>query len=286
MIQDVTEANRDIAMAFLDHYSETSLFLLSNLAEWGPRLSDSLNSGNYRFIMDQGEPVAVFCLTRRGNLLAQTGERTDLAPEILQACEAEPFPIQGVLGEWRAAESLWRLLCKRPGFHPKHESKERLYRLQIADRAFPRIGAGRIRRLLPTDFKQWDRLNRAYLLEEKLPLQGDTSERRASFTRQSSAGHWWGAFQEERLVTTVALNAAYSSIGQVGGVYTAPEARRRGLARAAMHTLIGDSAEHHKLTTLVLFTGARNGEAQRLYESLGFEKIGDFGMLFGTWREE
>ena len=50
--------------------------------------------------------VAVFCLTRRGNLLVQGGGRIDLAEQIFEACEAEPIEVRGIVGEWPLAEAL------------------------------------------------------------------------------------------------------------------------------------------------------------------------------------
>jgi hypothetical protein len=82
------------------------------------------------------------------------------------------------------------------------------------------------------------------------------------------------------------LNAAYGSVGQVGGVYARPEDRKKGLARAAMELLIEDSREHHHFTRLILFTGEENPGARRLYESLGFELTGAFGLLLGSRRPQ
>ena len=70
------------ARAFLEQNLETSLFLLSNLESYGHRVGDSLNSGNFKLLATGGRIDAVFCLSRRGNLLAQTGGRTDLAAAI------------------------------------------------------------------------------------------------------------------------------------------------------------------------------------------------------------
>jgi hypothetical protein len=49
MIHDVTEIGLSRVQAFLEKYIETSLFLLSNLAEIGYCLTDYLTSGNYKY---------------------------------------------------------------------------------------------------------------------------------------------------------------------------------------------------------------------------------------------
>jgi len=184
MIRDVTDSDVPAVRAFLERYVETSLFLLSNLAVTGPRLGDHLNSGNFHVVTDAGEIAAVLCLTRRGNLLLQTGGRADVASAILEACDREPIPLRGVVGEWRAAEAVWRLLCRRPMFRPERATKEVLMRLDLppADTA---SSEDRVRFLEARDFAQWDRLTTDYLLEQHLPVQGTREQRQAWFTRQA-----------------------------------------------------------------------------------------------------
>lgn len=219
MIQEVTDSNIEAARRFLECHAETSLFLLSNLTALGPRLGESFNSGNFRCIVESGAVAAVFCLTRRGNLLVQTGGR-------------DVVPIQGVVGEWRAAEALWRILCAQPAFRPNHTSKEVLLRLDLAGQEARGPIDDRVRLLEPSDFAEWERLNTAYRIEAGLPMQGTAEQRRATFVSQSAAGHWWTAVDARRLVAIAGLNAVYRQLGQTGGVYTPPDRRRKGLARS------------------------------------------------------
>ncbi len=111
MIDPVSEKNLTEAKAFLEKYRETSLFLLSNLEAHGPSLSEDLNSGNFKCLMSTEGLTGVFCLTRRGNLLAQT--EGDCTLEILEACQEEEILIEGVLGEWETAHGLWEALFAR-----------------------------------------------------------------------------------------------------------------------------------------------------------------------------
>ena len=286
MIQEVTDSNIEAARRFLECHAETSLFLLSNLTALGPRLGESFNSGNFRCIVESGAVAAVFCLTRRGNLLVQTGGRADQAGEIFHACDRDVVPIQGVVGEWRAAEALWRILCAQPAFRPNHTSKEVLLRLDLAGQEARGPIDDRVRLLEPSDFAEWERLNTAYRIEAGLPMQGTAEQRRATFVSQSAAGHWWRAVDARRLVAIAGLNAVYRQLGQTGGVYTPPDRRRKGLARSVMQGLIADARHRHGLEQLVLFTDEDNAPAQGLYASLGFTARGHFGLLFGVWGPE
>jgi len=284
MIREVDESNLQAARSFLEAHVETSLFLLSNLALLGPRLGDHLNSGNYRCIKGNGEIVAVFCLTRRGNLLAQTGGRADLAAEILDACSGEAMRVEGVISEWRPAEALWRILCAEPHFEPAHTSKEVLYRLVLPLDDSPNPSEDGVRFLESSDFAEWEQLDTASLIQDGMPVQGSAEQRRANFVSQAAARQWWGAFEASRLVSIACLNATYGRVGQVGGVYTAPDERRKGRSRSVMTTLLRDAGNRHHLEKLILFTGESNVPARSMYESLGFERIGEFALLFGSWR--
>jgi predicted GNAT family acetyltransferase len=285
MIRHVTDSDLQRVRAFLESHVDTSLFLLSTLASLGPRLGSHLNSGNFRLIEQGGRVVAVFCLTRRGNLLVQAGGRRDLAEQIFEECEAESLEVRGIVGEWPAAEALWKLLRADPRFEPTHALKDVLYRMMLRDTIRPVDESLLVRALHADDFAQWEQLNSAYFCELSLPLQATLEQRRTDFMVRIRSGLWWGAFDDcYDLVAIAAINATYGSLGQVGGVYTQPAARKKGLAKAVMRLLIQDCRKRLGFDKLILFTGEDNTAARRLYESLGFEAAGSFGLLLGDRR--
>jgi predicted GNAT family acetyltransferase len=285
MIRHVTDSDLQRVRTFLESHVDTSLFLLSTLAALGPRLGHHLNSGNFRLIEEEGQIVAVCCLTRRGNLLVQAGGRTDLAEQVFEACETEAIEVRGVVGEWPMAEALWKLLRADPRFETTHNLKDILYRLMLNRTPGTRVESANVRALDAGDFVQWERLNSAYFAELSLPLQATLEQRRTDFIVRIRSGLWWGAFDDcHELVSIAALNATYGSLGQVGGVYTRPADRRKGLSRAVMQLLIEDCAKRLHFEKLVLFTGEDNMPARKLYESLEFEPAGAFGVLLGDRR--
>ena len=290
MIRHVTDSDLERVRVFLESHVDSSLFLLSTLAALGPRLGQHLNSGNFSMVEEDGRIVAVFCLTRRGNLLVQAGGRADLAEAIFESCEAEAIEVRGVVGEWPLAEALWNRLHADPRFETTHNLKDVLYRRMLTDEC-PPAGSGfddgqlSVRTLDADDFALWERLNSAYFSELKLPLRATLEQRRTDFMVRVRSGLWWGAFDDGfELVSIAALNATYGSLGQVGGVYTRPDRRKRGLARAVMRLLIEDSRRRLGFRKLVLFTGEENFGARTLYESVGFEAAGAFGLLLGERR--
>ena len=285
-IVDVTADTLGPVQAFLERHRETSLFLLSNLGAFGPRAGDSLYSGDFNAVVDEQGVCAVFCLTRGGNLVVQAGGRAELADEIEAACASGPVPVQGLLGEWDVARAIWEVLCARRRVTTTRDAKEILYRLSLTNHAMPSVGplGERVRMLTVDDFDEWDRLALAFHAEQVLPVQGRPHDRRAVFARAAGLDHWWGAWHDGRLVAIASFNALSGSTGQVGGVHTVPDQRRLGWSRAVMQTLIRDAATRHGVDLLILFTGEDDVGPQVLYESLGFVRVGHFGLFFGHVR--
>jgi predicted GNAT family acetyltransferase len=267
----------DQAMALLRARRETSLFLLGNLDQHGPGPTANLNSGLFQCLVDDGQVRAVFQLTRRGNLLVQTDRQADYGREILQAVAEVPTPVNGLVGDWALMEPLSRQL---EGFKPGFVSKEVLYSRPNAQDgpATPPEGSV-VRKLNALDFSAWDALMLAMREEAGLPMAGYGSidEREANFKAGIPLERYWGAFVNGRMLATASLNAVADGLGQVGGVYTVPTVRRMGLSRAVMQQLIHDRQD---LAGLVLFTGEENHNARAMYRGLGFEEVGDFGLIF------
>lgn len=268
-------------LALLRRHAESSLFLLGNLALHGPALTESLNSGNYRCLVDDAGAVrAVFCLTRRGNLLAQTDRMEDYSEAILAACRQEPVAIAGLLAEWSIAEPLLAAAQHQtPPFAPDFTSNERLFRLPLAKAQSGPTPA--VRQLAAADFAEYEPLMQDFWRESGVPGQGTLESRRANFAADAALGRIWGAFADGRMVSTARLAAAVDGYGQVGAVYTVPEARRRGFSRQVMYATVNDGRAQG-LATLVLFTGDENVNAQALYRGVGYEEIGRFGLIFGS----
>jgi RimJ/RimL family protein N-acetyltransferase len=294
MIRDVTAANLEVLRDFLEGHVDTSLFLLSTLAALGPRLSKHPNSGNFKVLEENERIVAAFCLTRRGNLLVQTGGRADLTTQILSACRSEDIGLRGVVGEWTAVEPLWNRLLAEPRFEPLHSLQDVLYRLDLPpattvgnstpqpDAVIPGL---QVRTLRPDDFAEWERLNTEYFREMRLPVDATFDQRREDYLQRVRARLWWGAFDASRAMISIAsLNATYGSVGQIGGVFTRPGDRQKGASRAVLQQLIRDCTDLLEFERLILFTGIENPGARRLYESLHFTMAGRFGLLMGRRR--
>ncbi len=283
-IKAVTDTNKTKAFSLLERYKESSLFLLGNYVNYGPVLTDHLNSGNFKYLLDGHRVRAVWCLTRRGNVLIQSDRKADYSPIIYEDCLKEPIPPSGVLGPFDVAGPLWDYLRHHnEKLLTKFYSKEALFKLDLNnDLSSPDLSSQFTARFLgEQDYTQWDQLDRAYIQEMGLLDQADTEQQKQMYLEQISQKYIWGLFENEHLVSTSSFNTRFKNIAQIGGVYTPPHLRRRGLSKLCVQQQIHDARHHHKLDQIILFTGQDNIAAQGVYQSLGFQRIGYFGLLIG-----
>lgn len=279
---DISERNLPEAKAFLERAPETSLFLLSNIRAYGTRLGESLYSGNLKGLEDDGRLCAVCCLTRGGSLLAQAAGRSDLAGDIVTASRKEGIPIRGVLGEWEVSRAIWEVLRADGSVKETVASRELMYRLKVDDaRLDGALAPLTVRMMELADQDQWERLSSDFLKEVGLPALGEPEQRMAAFIRSAGLGHWWGGFDGDRLVSMIGIIALHETTAQIGGVFTPAGERRRGYSRTVLAQLLKDSRRIHNLDRIFLFTDEGNTAARTLYESVGFERFGYFGLFFG-----
>jgi ribosomal protein S18 acetylase RimI-like enzyme len=274
-IEQVTEQTVEATKRFLLGYEDSSMFLLGNLEAHGFKLTEAANSGNYRIVKNGERIVGVFSLTRRGNLLVQSEVADLIFEQILSACSDDRIQIKGLLSEWDFAHKFWVCLRKK-----KIIQKENFMSKELDGKA--PSGDQKVRLLQESDFDQYKPLHLSYLAEEKLPNELTDKQLRETFMDKVRAKTAWGYFLlGGELVSIGLLNAKAVGLGQIGGVFTTLKSRRKGYSKQTMLKLIQDSNSSLGIKKLLLFTGEKNIAAQRLYQSLGFKRIGHYALLFG-----
>lgn len=277
-VESVGPQNIKEVESFLAHFEESSQFLINNLKTHGPTLNEHHNSGNFKAIRTDGQITSVFCLPRRGNLLIQS---TVNEPSLILAeCEKEPVPIKGFIGDWSSVEPVYRLFKERtPSYSPSYESKEILYSYELNGSDTKIKHDSRVRFLELHDFSQWHEFSKAYMSELSLPDELSIEQKRKDFESQIADKIWWGLFDGEKLISRTALNSKGEKIGQVGGVFTPREFRQKGFAKAVMLHMLKDCRDLHGHKKNILFTGETDFPAQKLYESMGYSRIGYFALV-------
>ena len=161
------------------------------------------------------------------------------------------------------------------------DEEEGLYALDLSDLEVPlALKNGEIicRAPLPEECERLHHWRTAYDIESLGRSDSDETRRNAAATldRQVAEGNAWVAIRIGELVSLSAFNATLPDIVQLGGIYTPPEHRGRGYARASVAASL-IAARQRGATRAVLFTG--NPSAARSYEAVGFRRIGDYGVV-------
>jgi GNAT superfamily N-acetyltransferase len=133
-----------------------------------------------------------------------------------------------------------------------------------------------IRRASLSDLDALLPLQEAYEHEEVLtPIHGhNRSACKASLARALERQLVFVAEEGGVAIGKAATNARGFRVDQVGGVYTLPQRRGRGVAAALMTALLGEIYGAGKRPSLFVKPG--NVPARALYRRLGFEEIGDY----------
>jgi len=133
-----------------------------------------------------------------------------------------------------------------------------------------------VRRAVAADLDSLLGLQEAYEREEVLtPIHCfDGKACRASLARALARQLIFAAWEDGIAVAKAGTNARGFGVDQVGGVYTLPERRGRGLGAALMALVLRAIREEGKRPTL--FVKPHNAPARALYRGLGFEELGDY----------
>ena len=285
IVEKVNGYNQKEVTQFLENYLETSVYLLSNLENYGPKMTNADNSGDYQLIRQNGDLSGVFSLTKKGYLLIQTNRDHDFSEIILRSLAENPFNIVGVLSDWEIAKPFVdHFRSHHPDYEINFVSKQQIFRLKIHNSDYSEQETeSRTRMLTESDFDEWDALSLAFLEETQLYSPGNQIERRRDFLERTKRKWLWGAFDNDRLVAISAYNTVYRNTAQVGSIYTSPKFRKQGYSRLCMQQLVKDSIKEHDVHRLFLNTANDHIVAMHLYETLGFKPASQFALIFGRF---
>jgi len=161
------------------------------------------------------------------------------------------------------------------------EEDEELYVLSLSELVVPPAltsGALECRPPRPEEREMLCDWRLAYDIETLGGTDSIQHRRRAAeiLDAQIADGNAWVAVREGVPVSLSAFNACLPDIVQLGGIYTPPELRGRGYAKAAVAALL-IVARERGASRAVLFTS--NPSAARSYRAVGFSRSGEYGLV-------
>ena len=279
-LRPLTPRDRPVLEAFLDGHRASSMILRANLFNSGIENGPEPFQGIYTGAFSGDVLTDVVAHYWNGNVVLQAPTRpVELA---LAVARESGRPVNGLLGPWpqvRAVEPELDLDRTRLG----KVVPEYLYGLDLTDLAVPEsLSSGRVvyRYARDADLATLVPWRRDYdLFTMGFPDHTiDDAANRDFLAAMIEARHLWVLEEAGRMVSMTSFNATLPDMVQVGGVFTPVEWRGRGHGRAVVAGSLLD-ARADGVAEAILFTEAENYPAQRAYEALGFERIGDYGMV-------
>jgi len=268
---------------FLLLHRHASMFLRANARRGGLVDRGGRYQGTYAAAVEDDRIVGVAAHWGNGIISVQA---PGAASEVVRAAVRESGRrVNGINGPWAHAVAAREALGLEEA-PMRLLSREVLYALDLSDLVVPdALASGRVRcrRSDRTDLSELTTWRTTYRME----LEGyeDGPELRASARQDvenlNAEGRDFVLVAGDdagRRLAYSAFNAALPDVVQVGGVFTPPELRNRGYARAVVAgSLLRARAED--VRQAILFTGEGNVSARRAYEKLGFVPVGDYGLL-------
>ncbi|MDC0739108.1 GNAT family N-acetyltransferase [Cognatishimia sp. SS12] len=260
-------------LEFLAQYAHSSMFLRSNLLEFGLRPSDAAFSSRYWIYRVDGDIRGVFGHSKSGYLMCQCPDGPDAVWGAFAAALIGS-PVAGITGpvpQIAQAQAALRF----PADQIALDRIEPFYHLPLADIAATEAA---IRKPVPDDALLLRHWFRAYLVDTGMsPEAADISEECAArAVRAIEDGKVRLLIENAAPVAMTGLNARAETTVQIGGVFVPKEFRGRGLAGRvlAAHLL---ELRSDGITEAVLFAASK--DAARAYEKIGFQHVGQYQMI-------
>ena len=275
----LTQADYDAYESFLKPLTATSMFLRGNAHKGGMEFNGQRLQAHYFGCFIAGALSGVVGLTWMGNVMVQVPDAAQLDELFAFARQQRPdYEMKGVLGPDAQCRQVIGIMGIQPD-QCKMSETENGYTLPLTDIIVPaplQSGEWHVRRAVPADAEKltaWDRHYDVEALGEDPNNLEPYDVSYADELRRIEQGNAFVLDVDGVAVSRSHFNTTLPDVVQIGGVYTPPENRSRGYARAAVagQLLI---ARTEGVQQAVLF--AKDPAAKRAYESIGFKRGDDY----------
>lgn len=267
---------------FLSGHAETSMFLRSNMKRVGLEYQDKSYYGDYFGALDgAGNIMGVIAHYENGNVMMQAQDPGILSALITVFQGVATRPIAGVLGAVDQANTVIDGLSLSNKDYTLN-SAEGLYALDLNKLRMPENFDFSKARMVKATEDHKDILctwNKAYDIEALGTEDNEDLDKRLESEAQSiiQNGDRWILMRDDTPVCMSGFNARLPDIVQIGPVWTPPEHRSHGYARALVAITL-QQAKDEGIEKAILFTD--NPAAAKAYKAIGFEEIGAYRLAF------
>jgi len=278
------EAIRDDALrleAFLKRRMETSMFLRSNLREFGIGNKKDDYAMRY-FLREKGGAIqGVGAITNTGGLMMQATEGLAGIAEFMQEMLPDDTPYSMIMGA-STQVGIMREAFGLADAATTMDDVEPLFALTLDRLIIPPTHGAILRKPTKADVPLLREWGYDYLVETGLREAGEETREvvKTNLARRLDAGKLRLLIQNGKPVAQTGFNAVLPDSVQIGGVYTPPESRCNGYGRLAVALHLAD-VRKSGIKNAILFSA--NEYASRAYRGIGFERIGHYTLtIFAT----
>lgn len=269
---------------FFAAHPDTTLFFQNNTRRGGLVDGGAIYQATYAAAFEGDAIVALGAHCWNGNVLLEASR--EIAAIVDAAVSASRRAVSGIVGP-RAQVVAARSALGLDAAPAYLDSAEDLFALDLAKLRVPEpLAQGAVVSRLPRDAEvpmlvAWRRDYRTQHLHE--PDDAALAAKcREEIERHHAQRHHFVLEHDGEVVAYAAYNAETPTCVQIGGVWTPPALRGRGFARAAVAGALL-AARDRGVSRSVLFTETDNHFAKSAYRALGYERIGDYGLvMFAT----
>lgn len=279
-VRVLTPGDEPLLAPFFDRHPDTTLFFQNNVAAAGLGDGGDPYSGRYAAAFEAGRITALAGHAWNGNVLVEAPVR--LAEVVRAAVRATGRPVSGIVGARAQVEAAREAfgLAAAPVYMDQAEDLFALDLTRLRVPAALASGAWRVRAPRESELPALATWRYDYRVTTLGEPAGDALRAKC---REELARHQRQAIHfvlevGGAPVAFSAFNASTSGCVQIGGVWTPPPLRARGYARAVVAGSLLEARERGVLRS-VLFTQTDNHAAQAAYRALGYERIGDYGLV-------
>lgn len=275
MIRELNNTDQSIVEQFLSQYSETSMFMRSNMQKAGLEYHSKDFQGEYWGAFDHSNTlVGVIVHYWNGNIMVQS-KNDQILDELTETLRQNiSRPIAGIVGESKQSSQIIEYLRLENTLFAVNLN-EKMFALDLDELKFPTthlkgyhmIPVSQMERSILT---QWmhDYEMEAFNKSEGPEFEAHIKNR---VERMVAEDQCWALQVANKSISLSGFNAQLNDIVQLGPVWTPHENRSKGYARLVV-ALTLQQAKREGVNKALLFTD--HPAAIKAYEVLGFKHIG------------